>query len=136
MSRSGYSDDNDCDIPQELYQQAVNRAISGKRGQTFLHALAEEMDAMPAKRLIKNELLTDAGEVCAMGVICKARGLDVTEVDECDRDAVGKLLDIAPALAAEIAYQNDQDFERREIREQTPEERWVRMRKWVAGQLK
>lgn len=79
MSRSGYSEDGDCDFP-ELYRGRVARAIKGKRGQAFLRELAAAMDAMPEKRLIAGELV-EGGECCTMGVICKARGLDVEGVN-------------------------------------------------------
>ncbi len=129
MSRSGYSEDGDY-AGANLWENIVNRSIKGKRGQAFLTELAQAMDAMPEKKLITNELITATGEVCAIGVVCKARGLDVSHVDETCRYDVGELVGIAPTMAAEIEYQND------EIRcGQTPEERWIRIRQWVSAQL-
>ena len=91
---------------------------------------------MPEKRLIAGELVTKEGECCTMGVICKARGIDVSKVDYEDRGQVAGLFKIAPALAQEIAYQNDDDFGYEgDGEDETPEARWVRMRKWVAAQL-
>jgi len=131
MGRSGYSDDWDGDgMPPEFWQQAVAQSIKGKRGQAFLRELATAMDAMTEKRLIAEELVTPEGECCTMGVICKARGLDLSEVDPYDREQVAKLFNIAPAMAAEIAHENDRDFEYKRS-EEIPEKRWVRMRKWV-----
>ncbi len=49
MSRSGYSDD--CDNLQ-LWRQAVDRAISGKRGQAVLREMLASLEALPQKRLI------------------------------------------------------------------------------------
>lgn len=133
MSRSGYCEDGDYDL-SNLWPNIVKRSIKGKRGQAFLKELAAAMDAMPEKKLIANDLVTETGEVCAIGVVCKARGLDTNGVDIYDRDEVGKLVGIAPTLAAEIEYQNDDDFSYR--RSETPEQRWARMRKWVTDNLK
>lgn len=130
MSRSGYSEDGDY-AGANLWENIVNRSIKGKRGQTFLRELATALDEMPNKRLITDELISETGEVCAIGAVCKARGLDVNAVDADCRYDVGKLVDIAPTMAAEIEYQND------EVRcSNTPEQRWTRMREWVAERLR
>lgn len=137
MGRSGYSEDYDGgELAPELYWQAVKRSFEGARGQRFLKELAREMDAMPVKRLISEELVTPDGEVCAMGVVFKARGIDVSKVDYEDRYQVAKLINIAPSMAAEIAYQNDDDFGQEAKRDETPEDRWIRIRAWVADKLK
>lgn len=80
MSRSGYTDD-DCDNTLNLYRGTVQRAIRGKRGQAFLRELAAAMDSMPVKELIANELVAPNGQVCAIGAVCQARGLDVSKLD-------------------------------------------------------
>lgn len=130
MSRSGYSEDGDYQY-MNLYRAAVERSINGKRGQTFLQELAKSMDEMPEKRLITKELVTSAGEMCSIGVVCKARGIDVSKVDVYNPHSVGKAVGISQAMAAEIEYYND------EVKEnETPEQRWVRMRKWVGDNLK
>lgn len=131
MSRSGYTDDGGDHL--NLYRGSVERAINGKRGQTFLTELAAAMDAMPEKRLIAHELIDEAGAMCTIGVVCKARGIDVSGVDVENADAVGKLVGIAESMAREIEYEND---ERPYGRDETPEQRWIRMRKWVAASLK
>lgn len=129
MSRSGYSEDGDY-AGASLWENVVNRSIKGKRGQAFLRELVTALDAMPNKRLIAAELITETGEVCAIGAVCKARGLDVSHVDADCRYDVGKLVGIAPTMAAEIEYQND------EVRcSNTPEQRWERMRKWAVDKL-
>jgi hypothetical protein len=129
MSRSGYSDDLD---PWDLicWRGAVASAIRGRRGQAFLREMLSALDTMPTKRLIESELVTPTGEVCAIGAVCAARGLEVEGVDETDREAVGELVGIAPALAAEIAFLNDD-----ECWHTSPESRWALMRSWVAGQI-
>lgn len=132
MSRSGYSDDG-CDY-LELYRNTVERSIKGKRGQLFLRELAKALDKMPEKKLIKSELITESGDVCAIGAVCMARGLDVSKVDAHEPDDVGALVGISRSMAAEIAFENDDEFNFN--RDESPEQRWLRMRKWVAENLK
>ncbi len=131
MSRSGYSEDLD---QQELalYRGRVTRALKGKRGQSFLKELASEMDAMPVKELIAEELINSEGKCCAIGVVCKSRGLDVSSVDYEDSEAVGNMVGIAQTMAAEIEFINDDDFA---WKEETPHQRWERVRKWISRQL-
>lgn len=131
MSRSGYCDDGDGDY-LNLYRATVDRAINGKRGQAFLKELAQAMDDMPEKRLIAHELITEKGEMCTIGVVCKARGIDVSKVDVENPLAVGSLVNIAQSMAAEIEFEND---ERTQSYNETPEQRWARMRKWVQNNL-
>lgn len=129
MSRSGYSED--CEH-LNLYRATVERSISGKRGQAFIRELVQAMDDMPEKRLIHGDLMSASGEVCAIGVVCKSRGLDVSAVDVHDPDEVGGLVGISRSLAAEIEYENDEGTRSQE----TPEERWIRVRKWVGDQIR
>ena len=131
MSRSGYNDDCE-DETIGLYRNAVDRAIRGKRGQSFLREMAAAMDAMPVKELIADQLVTDAGAVCAIGAVCQARGIDVSDLDyEENPEAVGGAVGISTALAAEIQYWNDEGTWKPE----TPAERWQRMRKWTAERI-
>ena len=122
MSRSGYSDD--CEN-LELWRAAVNRAIRGARGQHFLRKLMAALDAMPVKRLITNEIANEHGEVCVLGAVDPN-----TTIDPEDREAVARNFGIAPTMAAEIVYMND-EWRRHE----TPEDRWTRMRAWVEEQI-
>ncbi len=130
MSRSGYSDY--C-YGWELirWRGAVNQAIRGKRGQQFLRDLVTALDALPVKRLIDGEL-EDASGVCALGSVGRLRGLPMENVDAYDREVVAHLFGIAPALAAEIMYEND----RWEWPHQSPEDRWVSVREWAVGNIK
>ena len=130
MSRSGYTDD--CEN-LELYRATVERSIKGRRGQAFLRELATAMDAMPDKVLIRNELIDAEGDCCTIGVVCKARELDVSAVDHEDPQAVGDLVGIARSMAAEIEFENDDDWHL--AKAETPEQRWIRMRKWVDDHL-
>jgi hypothetical protein len=129
MSRSGYSDDYE---HMNIYRATVERSINGKRGQAFLRELASAMDDMPVKRLISNELVTEQGDVCAIGVVCKKRGLDAN-IDVEDRDQVARLVGISPSMAAEIEFENDEGYP---AYKETPEEKWTRMRKWVDEQIR
>jgi hypothetical protein len=129
MNRSGYSDD--CEN-LGLWRGAVQNAIRGKRGQSFLREMADALDAMPVRELIAGEVVRDVGHVCAIGAVAVARKIDVAELDIHDGDAVGNAFGIARALALEIAYEND---EHAADRLETPEERWRRMRAWVDAQI-
>lgn len=125
MSRSGYSED--CWGPEYIcWRGAVASAIRGKRGQEFLHEMLHAMAALPEPKLIADELECE-GSVCAIGAVGKSRGVDMSGVDVEDRDRVAKLFGIAPALAAEIVYMNDEAAYYTE----KPEERFQRMRKWI-----
>jgi len=131
MSRSGYSDDYDFDQwSLIMYRGAVAAATKGARGQALLRDLLEALDKLPERKLIANELEED-GAVCALGALGKVRGLDMTELDPEDADKVAATFGIAPALAREIVFMND-DFAYSE----TPEQRFARMREWVASQIK
>lgn len=132
MSRSGYYDyDGDYDnIYMINWRGAVTSAIRGKRGQAFLREMLSVLDAMPDKRLIKGELENN-GEVCALGAVGRVRGLNMGDVDPHDRDRVSALFGIAPAMASEIMFYNDDAFYRA-----TPEERFLRMHEWVVSQIK
>lgn len=128
MSRSGYSDDwDDDDGRLQLYRQAVDRAIAGKRGQAFLHEMAAALDAMPVKELIADDVVRSGSQVCALGSVALARGLDVSKLDIYDGASVGEVFGIARSMASEIAYWNDEQGPSSE----TPEARWKRMRSWV-----
>lgn len=107
----------------------VASAIRGRRGQQLLRELLAALDAMPVKRLIADELVKD-GEYCALGVLGAKRGINMHELDPTDGDRVGEAFDIAPCMAQEIVYLNDEEFQTA-----TPERRWERMREWVEGMI-
>jgi hypothetical protein len=134
MSRSGYSDD--CDN-LGLWRGAVHRAITGYRGQHLLKRLRDALDAMPAKRLIADEIQNTSGEVCALGA------LDPSATSYDARDLADHF-GVAWSLAAEITYLNDEagrfhwvrDIDGEFVRhDETPEERWKRMRAWVSEHI-
>jgi hypothetical protein len=129
MSRSGYSDD--CDGWSLIcWRGAVTSAIKGNRGQAFLIELRDALDAMPERRLVADVLEAD-GEFCAIGILGAKRGVAMDKLDPMDREEVAEAFGIAPALAAEIVFMNDEGSWNSE----TPEQRWQRMRKWVDEQI-
>jgi hypothetical protein len=133
MSRSGYGDDGDY---YNLYRGTVDRALAGKRGQAFLRDMLAAMNAMPEKRLIAYGFEI-AGEVCAIGTVTKARGIDMSDIDVDDHDYVGYVaamrLDIAESMAREIMYINDDAHDRSD---ETPEQRFTRVRAWAESRIK
>jgi len=132
MSRSGYVDD--LDMGQlNLYRATVDRTINGKRGQAFLREMAAAMDAMTEKVLIASELINEDGDVCAIGSACKARGIDASNIDSECPDSVGFLVGISRTLAAEIEFINDEDGPY--YRSEKPEDRWLRVRRWVGSKI-
>ena len=71
------------------------------------------------------------GDVCALGAIGRVRGVDLSDLDPEQPERVAEVFDIAEPLAREIFYMNDEVGHR-----ETPEQRWQRMRNWVAAQIK
>ena len=137
MGRSGYSDD--CDNI-ELYRAAVHRAMDGRRGQKALRNLLVALDAMSIKEL-GSGTFQRATCPCSLGVLARHLNLDVDDLEptehgpddygEVDRDTVGQRFDIAPSMAAEVMFMNDEAS----YGVESPEERWTRMRGWVVNNL-
>ncbi len=135
MSRSGYSDDYDEDIPGCLWRQAVHRATNGYRGQHLLRKLRDALDAMPVKRLITDAIKDESGNVCALGALDPNAPAYVPDEDDGDHArSLANHFGIAHSLAAEIVYMNDEALSWRSKGE-TPEARWIRMRAWVESQI-
>ena len=140
MNRSGYSDDCDNNWDLIRWRGAVTSAIRGQRGQNFLRRLAATLDAMPEKRLIKNELEHAlGGRFCTLGAELHARGVD-TLTPEGDTDTgcpekIAKILEVAPALVKEIMYENDEYGVYRHNKDTQDQSRWHHMRRWVENHL-
>lgn len=142
MGRSGYSEDWCYENPGELnlYRGNVDRAIAGKRGQRLLRDLIAALDELPKKELIDGELeIVDgqlAGSVCALGAVGRRRGIDMTDLDPYDAQAVAEAFDIAEPLAREIVDINDDvifDFRQPEVERQ---KRWRYVRTWAQLRLR
>lgn len=189
MSRSGYTDDGWDDESAQWasirYNGALKSAIRGKKGQAFLKDLLAALDAMPEKRLIREQLVIDGdqssyigdhwggatypqvivgadelcatdgtvaamGDVCALGALGRRRGIDMSSLDPEDIETVADSFGVNEKIAREIVYHNDEVFDREWVngrktpdgwvdgysRVLTPEERWQRMRDWVASLIK
>ena len=134
MSRSGYSDD--CEGSDlAMWRGTIASATRGRRGQRFFRDLVSALDAMPAKRLIANALGIEEpeGDVCALGALCRAKGKTLDEDDTEDYEKLGETFDIASQLAQEVMFVND---EAGPYRGETDEQRWLRVRKWAAEQIR
>jgi hypothetical protein len=153
MSRSGYSDE--CGGWELIrWRGAVASAIRGKRGQAFLRETLAALDTMPVKELAPDSLANVAGQYCTLGAVGARRGIDLSRLEEQERDVIAAALGIPEALAAEVMFEND-ERERRvyverhgpprpgydtyglgwDAREANGADRWQRMRKWVAEKI-
>lgn len=112
-----------------MWRGVIASAARGKRGQAFFRALLEALDGMPDKRLVEGELQTEDGSVCALGCLAKHRGVDLGSVDTEDWHRLGELFDIAPQLAQEVMFVND------EWHSSGPEARWRLVRDWASRQI-
>ena len=125
MSRHGYTEDCDNEWESICWRGAVASALRGERGQMFLRALVTSLDALPKPELIARELVTGEG-CCALGAVALHCGIDVADLNPEEPTVVAARFGIARALAAEVAYENDEAW-----RPETPAERWTRMRMWA-----
>lgn len=147
MSRSGYYHGGN-EWAFICWRGAVAQAIRGRRGQVLLREMAEVLDAMPVKELVAGAL-QDGDKVCALGAVGVNRGMNMAELDPKNPLLVAHAFGIARALAAEIAYINDEDpfagtlgrarwdveTTRWLWQEESPADRWARVRKWVGSKL-
>jgi len=162
MSRSGYSD-GECDSTEDFLRMCVwsanvRRCIAGRTGQAFMWELYQALEALPERKLITGSL-EDRGAYCSLGAVALARGVEIPQdlrgpVEEDDYEAadryeaMGGFFRIKDMLAREIMWQNDDADEVHYVpgpakprrceptREETPEERWQRVREWVVSKLR
>ena len=133
MTRYCYSDCTE--IEYTLWRNAINAAIRGKRGQAFLREMLRAFDNLPKKELIVGDMINEYGGVCALGAVFQKRGIDTQYIDIEMPEEVAKSLGIAKALVAEITFLND-DCATYQWDADSPEQRFIRMRKWVKSQIK
>lgn len=133
MSRACYSEDGDDMWALIRWRGQVKSAIRGKRGQAFLREMVAALDALPAPRLVANDLAA-GGEVCALGAVGLRRGIDMADIDPEDYEQVAKAFGLPHQLAREIEYENDDGGAWSKF-EETPEDRFKRMREWVVNQI-
>ncbi len=151
MSRSGYSYDGwDSDGAAAMWAGWVANAFRSFAGRAFLRELIAALDAMPVKELIAGEIEQD-GQVCALGAVARRRGLsrEALPLDVSDYEAVAEAFALSEYIVREVVDKNDDGGGHRfEIvgpmrpglprygwRDDTPAERWQRMRDWAQGRL-
>jgi len=71
------------------------------------------------------------GEVCALGYLGQARGLDMRDLDPEEPEFVADAFGVNDKIIREIVYTNDEGA----WGDETPEKRWIRVRAWVAAQI-
>lgn len=162
MSRSGYYEsDRDDPLAEGRFIAVWNKTRKGKRGQQFFRDLVAALDAMPVKELAAGSLQkrNDEGRVCALGALCSAKQIDVSDLLDYDDsgDDYGTVeaaarLDISETLARNVVWQNDEcgygkrvpipnvlqgdwDGYKYKTLPETPAERWARIRTWAAKQI-
>lgn len=122
-----------------LFRANVDRASRGKRGQAFFLEFEQILLAMPNKRLASGVIADESGEVCAIGAYARAKNPETLTnyIDKgyesfslWDTATLGAKCGMAKCLAWEVAYVNDETFEKC-----TPEERHAKMLAWVRTQI-
>jgi hypothetical protein len=141
MSRHGYSDDGDYDQWASIrWRGQVASAFRGARGQAFLREAIQALEDLPEKKLAPGsfaEASDGQPNFCTLGAVGRKRGLDMSHLqamaeDEDDTSAdAGAAFGIARAMAAEIMFYNDEYGPHNE----TDEQRWHRMHRWLSRQL-
>ncbi len=155
--RLNYSDDEDRPGQFALWDANCRRSIRGKAGQLALRELEVALVTMPEKRLVKDVLVTDDGDVCAVGAYARHKGLDLSKFDpEEEADQVGVEAGMPPLVAWEVVALNDIHLDtvwevalgplaRHDatykggipfIRDMTPEERYTRVLEWVRAKIR
>lgn len=142
-----YGDDGT--IPYGLWENAVRRALRGKRGQAALRELEAALLALPEKRLIAGRV-SDGASVCTLGALALKRrvagGVSVAdalaeladeypEEEDADWLAAGlgrEELRLRYTLAWAVINENDEEYGDRRF---SPEERYAAMLAWVRRQL-
>jgi hypothetical protein len=160
MSRSGYGEDGD-NWALIRWRGAVASAICGKRGQSFLKEALNTLDRMSVKELYPNSFAVDPDKYCLLGAVAADKAIEVSDLgdaeDGCDLSVVADRFGVAPALVAEIMFENDESIEEElcsiseicgpvrpgypdwgrhvkkvwEVNHAAPAQRWRYMRNWV-----
>lgn len=139
MSRHGFVSNYDSEpFDYCRWRGSVTRALKGKRGQAFLREMLVAMDALPEKKLVRQNLIKPSyleheGEVlvCALGSVGLKRGLNMEGIDPEDYNTVASKFDIAESMSREIVYINDDGAYEKE----TEEQRFLRVRNWIVSNI-
>lgn len=158
--RINYSDDEDRPGQFALWDANVKRSVRSKRGQQELRELETALLALPDKRLVHGRLVTDDGDVCAIGCYAKHKGLDLSKFDsEDESDEVGIAAGMPRLVAWKVVALNDIEIDDyyvtcegptvpyslhayyhgggySERRRYTPEQRYEKVLAWVQEQLR
>lgn len=155
MSRFS-GDDYDEDFPGqwELWQANFERHMNGAAGQRALLDLHAALKAMPEPRLIAGRLADENGQVCTVGALALHRrtvkgedpetvledlaqqiSQETAETDSWESEEVtvhaGVSVGLRRMMAQHLGHLNDQDGSWQE----TPEERYVRVLRWVESKI-
>lgn len=155
--RIGYSEDEQFPGQFGLWQANCARQLLGKKGQTALKELEAALLALPSKRLIADQLVSENGDVCAIGALALHKGATTAQLAEEDDEAmedVGESFGLPRLVAWKVVEYNDVDLESYSIRAPgpnqyghsyhpgyslvvsvTPEERYEYMLNWVRALL-
>ena len=129
MSRVSFSEEEYFPGQFDLWQANCLRSIKGQKGQVALRELEQALLALPEKRLIREELITEDG-VCAIGALALYRNYEPEADPECEMEEVGIELGLPRLVAWKIVAMNDEELHRRYDKEIgksveiTPEERY------------
>jgi hypothetical protein len=136
MSRHGMNDASDIEDVLEYgrWRGAVASTIRGKHGQAFLREMLAALDSIESQRLIGESLENEHGEVCGLGAVGRARGLDLQSVDYEDPAAVARFFGINEKLAQEIMWVNDEHVQRNSAPAMA--ERYQAVRSWVLDHIR
>lgn len=148
MSRFEYAfEDNDGMVPFGLWQATLSRSLASRRGQEALAELEEALVNLPAPRLTEGHLVTDDGDVCAVGAYvaqrrAKAEGVTIAQAvaaltpdhndpwggdeDPWETAEAGRAAGLTYSVAWHLAYLNDEKWGGT-----TPEKRYEQMLAWV-----
>lgn len=109
----------------------MSSALKGKRDQAFLIDPRDAMDAMPNKSAWWRTRLKLTGSSAPSVFSSAKRSIEMSVIDAHCRETVSGVFRIAPAMAAEVVFENDECGWN-----ETSEQRWQRMRKWIGSHIK
>ena len=139
--RVDYSEDEEYGGQFHLWQSNCRRSRRGKKGQAALRELEAALIALPNKRIQKDVFVERSGETCAIGALMLHRKVsagmtrqqaeeECAALDRDDTEEHGISVGLPRLVAWSVAVENDEWN-----REDSPEERYLRILGWVRGEL-